>query len=129
MEGEQNIDFEIYKRLVTQTYDPSEYRLPLWLPLSLEQKLDMILHQRIDEEVEMMQFLIDEELGCGQHQRASALKRYEEVDRMLERALDGLIFDKYMTMTRLQALNASIRVCDERLKKHVFEDEKLIKYE
>ena len=128
-EGEHRIDFEIYKRLVTQTYDPSEYRLPLWLPLSLEQKLDMILHQRIDEEVEMMQFLIDEELGCGQQPRAAALKRYEEVDKMLERALDGLIFEKYMTMTRLQALNASIKVCTGRLKEHDIEDEKLQKYE
>jgi hypothetical protein len=68
LEGENLVEFEIYKKLVTETYDLSEYRLPLWLPLSIEQKLDMILHERVDEEVEMMQFLIDEELGCGQNQ-------------------------------------------------------------
>lgn len=44
LEKGRNVDFEIYKRLVTETYDASEYRLPLWLPLSLEQKLDMVLH-------------------------------------------------------------------------------------
>jgi len=123
LEADNNVDFEIYKRLVTETYDASEYRLPLWLPLSLEQKLDMVLHQRIDEEVEMMQFLIDEELGCGQHQQASSLKKYEEVDKMLERALDALVFEKYMTLTRMQAINASNKMCDERINNHKQEDE------
>lgn len=33
-----------YKKLVNEVYDEKEYRLPLWLPLSLEEKLDMILH-------------------------------------------------------------------------------------
>ena len=64
-EGWEDPDFLAYHGLATETYDPAEYRLPLWLPLSLEQKLDMILHQRIPEEVEMMQFLVDEECGCG----------------------------------------------------------------
>lgn len=53
-EGGDDPDFQAYLELATETYDPAEYRLPLWLPLSLEQKLDMILHQRIPEEVEMM---------------------------------------------------------------------------
>lgn len=128
LEEEHNVDFEIYKRLVTETYDASEYRLPLWLPLSLEQKLDMVLHQRIDEEVEMMQFLIDEELGCGQRQEASSLKKYEEVDKMLERALDALVFDKYMTLTRMQAMNASNKMCDERISNHEREDGQLMDY-
>lgn len=36
MDEESRVEFEIYKKLVTQTYDLSEYRLPLWLPLSIE---------------------------------------------------------------------------------------------
>lgn len=88
----------------------------------------MVLHQRIDEEVEMMQFLIDEELGCGQNQQATSLKKYEDVDRMLERALDSLIFDKYMTLTRIQATNASLKMCDQRLEDHKMEDENLHTY-
>ena len=59
--GADDIEYQIYLQLVTETYDNGEYRLPLWLPLSLEQKLDMMLHQRILPEVEIMQFLIDEE--------------------------------------------------------------------
>lgn len=107
-EGWEDPDFLAYHGLATETYDPAEYRLPLWLPLSLEQKLDMILHQRIPEEVEMMQFLVDEECGCGQNQQARGLKKYEDVDKTLERALDGLAFQKYMALTRMQAMNASI---------------------
>ena len=94
----------------------------------MEQKLDMILHQRIPEEVEMMQFLVDEECGCGQNQQAPGLKKYEEVDKMLERALDGLAFQKYMALTRMQAMNASIKACNERLENHKLEDERLLTY-
>lgn len=84
LEGNELQLFNVFKNLVTETFDQAEYRLPLWLPLSLEQKLDMILHQRVDEEVEMMQFLIDEELGCGLSQEATSLKKYDTVDKMLE---------------------------------------------
>lgn len=89
LEGENLLFFNVFKNLVTETFDQTEYRLPLWLPLSLEQKLDMVLHQRVDEEVEMMQFLIDEELGCGLNQEATSLKKYDTVDKMLEQALDS----------------------------------------
>ena len=88
----------------------------------------MILHERVDEEVEMMQFLIDEELGCGLNQQATSLKKYEDVDKMLERALDSLIFDKYMTLTRIQATNASLNMCEQRLEDHKKEDENLHTY-
>lgn len=126
---EHFIDFQIYQRLVEETYDKfSEYRLPLWLPLSLEQKLDMLMHQRLDEEVEMMQFLLDEELGCGQKQNAASLKKYEDVDKMLEKALDSLIFNKYIILTRIQATNTSIKMCNQRIDNHHFQDDKLLKY-
>jgi hypothetical protein len=115
-------------KLVTETYDPGEYRLPLWLPLSLEQKLDMLMHQGITEEVELMQFLIDEEQGCGQNQQAPSLKKFEEVDKMLEQALDGLEFEKYMTLARMQATNASITRCRERTKNRLHSDQQLVQY-
>ena len=41
---DDDIEYQIYLQFVTETYDNGEYRLPLWLPLSLEQKLDMMLH-------------------------------------------------------------------------------------
>ena len=44
LEGESLLFFNVFKNLVTETFDQTEYRLPLWLPLSLEQKLDMVLH-------------------------------------------------------------------------------------
>lgn len=125
---ENNFEYQTYKKLVEQTYDPTEYRLPLWLPLTLDQKLDMLLHQRISEEVEMMQFLIDEEQGCGLIQQAPNLKKYEEVDKKLERALDGLIFEKYMMLTRIQAINQSKMSCDNRMGNRKEEEEELMTY-
>lgn len=128
LDGKNLQIFNVFKNLVTETFDPQEYRLPLWLPLSLEQKLDMVLHQRIDEEVEMMQFLIDEELGCGLNQEATSLKKYDTVDKMLEQALDAQIFDKYLTMTRIQATNTSLKMCEQRIQDHKAEDENLHTY-
>ena len=119
---------QIYMSLAKDKYDPGEYRLPLWLPLTLEQKLDMLLHQRNHEEVEMMQFLIDEEQGCGHNCHAPSLKKYEEVDKKLEQALDGLLFEKYMALTRMQALNSSIHRCEDRLKNRKGDDGDLMKY-
>lgn len=62
-----------------------------------------------------MQFLIDEENGCGYSKNTSSQKKYLEVDRMLEKALDGKIFEKYMTLTRVQALKSSSTFCKERI--------------
>jgi hypothetical protein len=70
----------------------------------------------------MMQFLIDEEQGCGLNCHAPSLKKYEEVDKKLEQALDGLLFEKYMALTRMQALNSSLRRCEDRLKNRNSDD-------
>mmetsp|Transcript_3290 Transcript_3290/g.3274 ORF Transcript_3290/g.3274 Transcript_3290/m.3274 type:complete len:98 (-) Transcript_3290:55-348(-) len=35
---------DIYLRLCTQEFDENEYRLSLWLPLSVEEKVDMVLN-------------------------------------------------------------------------------------
>ena len=42
--GGERSKFEIYKKLKEEIFDESEYRLSLWLPLSRDEKLDMILH-------------------------------------------------------------------------------------
>lgn len=88
----------------------------------------MLTHQSIAEEVEMMQFLIDEEQGCGYHQQAANLKKFEDVDRMLEQALDGLHFEKFLSLTRMQALNSSIARCRERTKERSASDHQLAVY-
>ena len=49
--------------------------------LTTEQKLDMLLHQTIPDEVEFMQFLLDEEQGCGMANNAANLKKFELVDK------------------------------------------------
>ena len=42
--------------------------------------------------------------------------------------MDGLAFQKYMALTRMQAMNASIQSCNDRLENHKLEDERLAKY-
>jgi len=127
-DAEQDYSFQVYVRLVTETYDADEYRLPLWLPLSLEQKLDMLLHQKISEEAEIMQFLIDEEQGCGLKVQAASLKKYEDVDKKLEQAVDGLIFEKHMLLTRMQAINTAKDRCQSHLESLKSDDTDIKKY-
>ena len=55
-------DFQLYEKLKDDIFDETEQRLTLWLPLSYEQKVDMILHQRIEEEMEIMVLLLEQEL-------------------------------------------------------------------
>lgn len=40
----QNPIFNIFKKLSEEIFDDTEYRLSLWLPLTQDQKLDMIMH-------------------------------------------------------------------------------------
>ena len=88
----------------------------------------MILHQSIPEEAEMMQFLIDEEQGVGQNIRGPSLKKFEDVDKMLEQALDGLEFNKYMTLTRMQAMNSAIKRCKDRNENRGTSDSRILIY-
>jgi len=50
-------------KLCTQEFDENEYRLSLWLPLSVEEKVDMVLNQKSTDELEIMMFLLEEEFG------------------------------------------------------------------
>lgn len=57
----------LYKALTRHILEKVEYRLPLWLPLTLEEKLDMLIHQRVEDEAEIMVFLIEEEYNLSQN--------------------------------------------------------------
>ena len=43
-----------FKHLKRDLYDGTSNRMPLWLPLTLEEKLSMLMHERVDEEFEMI---------------------------------------------------------------------------
>jgi hypothetical protein len=49
----------LFSKLKNEMYDDQEERMSLWLPLSLKDKLNMIMHQRNPEEVEIMLMLLD----------------------------------------------------------------------
>ena len=87
---------------------------------------DTLTHQLID-------FLVGEKDGVPKdpnyiYRLYMALKKYEDVDKMLEKALDSLIFNKYIILTRIQATNTSIKMCNQRIDNHHFQDDKLLKY-
>jgi hypothetical protein len=49
----------LFSKLKNEMYDDQEERMSLWLPLSLKDKLNMIMHQRNPEEAEIMLMLLD----------------------------------------------------------------------
>jgi hypothetical protein len=79
----ENIKRIIFEKLKEEIYDDNEYRLYLWMPLSLEEKLDMIMHQRVEDEMEIMIFLLDEEYKLSDN-----MTEAEHVYEKIERALD-----------------------------------------
>jgi hypothetical protein len=114
---------KVYHKLAEEEFDTKEYRLSLWLPLSIEEKLDMILNQRIEEEMEMMVFLVEEELDV-----TKVTKNNELLEVLLEKAFDAQIFEKYMACTRLQATKKSLDLCTDRVDEIHKEDKSLIEY-
>ena len=73
--------------------------------------------------MEIMIFLLEEELDTSNNFHLN-----EEIAIQLERAIDSQIFEKYMNLTRLQAMRKSIEFCDERLDNVAKEDQSLIEY-
>ena len=73
----------IYRKLKEEMFEDTEYRLSLWLPLTLQQKLDMVMHQKSEEEIEFMLFLIDQEFNLS-----SNLGNSDLTSTHLERSLD-----------------------------------------
>lgn len=114
---------KVYLDLVDKEFDEKEYRLSLWLPLSIEEKLDMILNQKIEEEMEIMVFLVEEE-----QEVFKMIKNNEALEILLEKAFDSQIFEKYMSVTRLQATKKSLELCIERVDDIHTEDKSLIQY-
>lgn len=100
-----------------------EYRLSLWLPLTLKEKLDMILHQRSEEEMEIMLFLLDQEYDLSNN-----IGNSDRMDLLLERSLDALIFQKYQSCARYQAINKSLDLCRKRVGQVFEEDKSLLEY-
>ena len=58
--------------------------------LSKKEKLDMMLHQRLDMEMKIMLYLVDMEYDFKENPGSS-----EKFDIMLERSLDSQIYNKY----------------------------------
>lgn len=85
----------IFKKLKKELYDETEYRMQLWLPLTLTEKLDMMLHQRNNHELHMMIHLLDQEYDLS-----SNIGTCDRIDLMLESSLDDLIFQKYKQCAR-----------------------------
>jgi hypothetical protein len=123
MEEENHPRFEIYRKLSQEMYDDTEYRLSLWLPLTLKEKIDMIMHQRIEDELEIMLYLLEQEYDL-----MGNIGNSDKMDLLMERSLDGLIFEKYKQCTRFQAIKKSLGLCDKRLNEVVEEDKSLLEY-
>ena len=92
--------FDIYKALKKSYGDESEQRMSLWLPLTTEEKADMILNQRIPEEMEMMLLMLDHEMD-GSILSTKSLFESNQLGIMVERALDMQVYDKYIKLARL----------------------------
>ena len=89
--------YESVRKLVIE----EEERLPLWMLMSKEEKLDMLAHECIDSEAQIMGLLIEFEYGAENNFKKEGTNL--SVDTMLEKALDQMIFQKYLAYTRLQA--------------------------
>lgn len=63
-----------------------EERLPLWMLMSKEEKLDMLAHECIDSEAQIMGLLIEFEYGAENNFKKEGTNL--SVDTMLEKALD-----------------------------------------
>eukprot|EP00347_Sterkiella_histriomuscorum_P006429 403352809 len=96
---------------LTQTLDPHEERLALWLTMSEDDKLRMLACQHIEGEAETMAMLLIEEI----EKMPSAFIRMQEIDRKLERSLDNQIYEKYRKLTEWQALKTTSLNSEKRL--------------
>lgn len=71
--------------------------------LPQNEKLDMMLHQRVDIEMKIMLYLVDMEYGFKENPGTS-----EKLDIKLERSLDAQIYNKYQLFARFQAMCKSV---------------------
>ena len=78
-----------------------EERLPLWMLMSKEEKLDMLAHECIDSEAQIMGLMIEFEYGAENNFKKEGTNL--SLDTLLNNALNQMIFQKYLSYTRLQA--------------------------
>ena len=69
--------------------------------MSKEEKLDMLAHQCIDSEAQIMGLMIEFEYGAENNFKKEGTNL--QLDTLLENALNQMIFQKYLSYTRLQA--------------------------
>ena len=64
--------FIFYKK-VCDEFNKEEERLQYWMLMSIEDKLDMISHEMISEEAQIMFYLIESEFGSHKNQNLQGL--------------------------------------------------------
>ncbi len=83
----------------------------------------MLLHERIEEEMEIMLFMLDQEYDIS-----SNITNNEKFDTIVERSLDYQIYQKYINFATLQATMKSYEYCDKRIRELDKEDRSLLEY-
>ena len=63
MRKQEKTKFEQYNDVLSLVIEEEE-RLPLWMLMTKEEKLDMLAHQCIDSEAQILSFLIEFEFGA-----------------------------------------------------------------
>ena len=96
----QQAKFDLYVSVRNLVIEEEE-RLPLWMLMSKEEKLDMLAHECIDSEAQIMGLLIEFEYGAENNFKKEGTNL--SLDTLLENALNQMIFQKYLSYTRLQA--------------------------
>ena len=69
--------------------------------MTQSEKLDMLMHQLVEEEAQMMAFLIEQEYGAEINLQVN--QQSLQMDEFLEKGLEHQMFRKYLTFARLQA--------------------------
>ena len=98
--------------------------------MSKEEKLDMLAHEFIEEEAQMMAFFIENEYGLEQNFVQMEMQGMSQcqLDSDFENALNHVTFKKYLAQTRLQATLHARQYTEKRLQASRNEDKELIEY-
>lgn len=97
--------------------------MSLWLTLTLKEKLEMLVHQRIMPELELMHFLLEAEYDLSKN-----IGNSDKMDLQMERTLDQQIYSKYFHLAKFSAINKSVQLCHKRLQEISSEDRQLVEY-
>jgi len=89
MRKQKKTKFELYKDVLSLVINEEE-RLPLWMLMTKEEKLDMLAHQCIDSEAQILSFLIEFEYGAENNFMAEG--KNLQLDLLLEQSLNQMVF-------------------------------------